>query len=68
VRERRKEPREGSEIEPETVCLQTVRALLDLSKCDGVLFVERTGELRLTGKVKAAKAGAAAKASLNRAN
>jgi len=26
VRERRKEPREGSEIEPETACIQTVGA------------------------------------------
>jgi hypothetical protein len=27
VRERRKEPREGSEIDPETACIQTVGAL-----------------------------------------
>jgi hypothetical protein len=26
VRERRKEPREGSEIDPETACIQTVGA------------------------------------------
>ena len=26
MRERRKEPREGSEIDPETVCIQTVGA------------------------------------------
>ena len=36
--------------------------------CDGVLFVERTGELHLAGKVKRSIRGAAAKASLNRAN
>ena len=28
MRERRKEPREGSEIDPETACIQTVGALL----------------------------------------
>jgi hypothetical protein len=27
VRERRKEPREGSEIDPETACIQAVGAL-----------------------------------------
>ena len=42
MRERLKEPREGSEIEPEIVCLQGVGA--DLF-CDGVLFVERSNEL-----------------------
>jgi hypothetical protein len=36
--------------------------------CDGVLFVERTGELRPAGKVKRLIRGAAAKASLKRAN
>jgi hypothetical protein len=35
VRERRKEPREGSEIEPETACIQTVGA----RKGDRVPFV-----------------------------
>ena len=40
--ERWKEPREGSEIDPETVCLQGVGA--DLFR-DGVLFVERSSEL-----------------------
>ena len=34
---------------------------------DGVLFVERTGELHLTGEVKRVTRGAVAKASLNRA-
>ena len=29
MRERRKEPREGSEIDPETVCIQTVGAQLN---------------------------------------
>ena len=41
VKERWKGPREGSEREPETLCLQAVEA----RKCDGVLFVERSGEL-----------------------
>ena len=35
VRERRKEPREGSEIDPETACIQKVGA----RKGDGVPFV-----------------------------
>ena len=42
MRERLKEPRKGSEIEPEIVCVQGVGA--DLF-CDGVLFVERSSEL-----------------------
>ena len=42
MRERLKEPREGSEIEPEIVCVQGVGA--DLFG-DGVLFVERSNEL-----------------------
>ena len=41
MRERLKEPREGSEIEPEFVCVQGVGAL----RGDGVLFVERSSEL-----------------------
>ncbi len=40
--ERWKEPREGSEIEPETQCLQRVGAG---KSRDGVLFVERSSEL-----------------------
>ena len=43
VRERWKAPREGSEREPETLCLQADIARL---KCGVVLFVERAGELR----------------------
>ena len=35
--------REGSEREPETLCLQAVGAPYE---CDRVLFVERSGELR----------------------
>jgi len=42
VRERLKEPRKGSEIEPEIVCVQGVGAGLT---GDGVLFVERSSEL-----------------------
>ena len=41
MRERRKEPRKGSEIDPEIVCVQGVGA----RKGDGVLFVERSSEL-----------------------
>ena len=41
MRERRKEPRKGSEIEPEIMCVQGVGAL----RGDGVLFVERSSEL-----------------------
>jgi hypothetical protein len=37
VRERRKEPREGSEIDPETACIQTVGAWSNPG--DGVPFV-----------------------------
>ena len=44
VRERWKEPREGSEREPETLCLQAAEERLTL---DRVLFVERSGELPL---------------------
>ena len=41
MRERLKEPRDGSEIEPEIVRVQGVGA----RKGDGVLFVERSSEL-----------------------
>ena len=44
MRERRKEPRKGSEIEPEIMCVQGVGAHL---LGDGVLFVERSSELLL---------------------
>ena len=43
MKESGKEPREGSEREPETLCLQAVGALY---MCNRVLFVERSGELR----------------------
>ena len=46
--ERWKEPREGSEIEPEIVCLQGVGAGLS---GDGVLFVERSSELIFTARL-----------------
>ena len=42
MRERLKEPRKGSEIDPEIVCVQGVGAAL---RGDGVLFVERSSEL-----------------------
>ena len=48
VRERWKEPREGSETEPETVSLQADRAPYE---CDVVLFVERAGELRCDARL-----------------
>ena len=48
MRERRKEPREGSEIEPEIVCVQGVGARLS---GDGVLFVERSNELIVSASV-----------------
>ena len=41
MRERLKELREGSEIEPEIVCVQGLGGL----RPDGVLFVERSSEL-----------------------
>lgn len=47
MRERLKEPREGSEIEPEIVCVQGVGAL----RGDGVLFVERSSELFVSASV-----------------
>ena len=43
MRERLKEPRKGSEIEPEIVCVQGVGA--GLRPGDSVLFVERSSEL-----------------------
>jgi len=64
VRERLKEPRKGSEIDPETLCLQRVGA----RKGDGVPFGEGTNDLRIRGKVKADTAGAVGKPSLHRAN
>ena len=45
--ERWKEPREGSEIDPETQCLQRVGAL----RGDRVLFVERSSELILSARL-----------------
>ena len=62
MRERLKEPRKGSEIEPEIMCVQGLGAL----RGDGVLFVERSNELILFGKPKLF-GGGAVKASLNRA-
>ena len=43
MRERLKEPRKGSEIEPEIVCVQGVG--VPPRRDDGVLFVERSNEL-----------------------
>ena len=64
MKERLKEPRKGSEIDPETLCLQRVGA----RKGDGVPFGEGTNDLCIRGKVKAVIAGAVGKPSLNRAN
>ena len=44
----RSEPREGSEREPETLCLQAVELLYMQNR---VLFVERSGELRLLARL-----------------
>ena len=52
VKERWKEPREGSEKEPETLYLQAVEDLLSQDKVDGVLFVERSGELRMLARLR----------------
>jgi hypothetical protein len=46
VRERRKEPREGSEIDPETACIQTVGApalmtFISLDEQNEVLRIKR---------------------------
>ena len=44
MRERRKEPREGSEIDPETACIQTVGALLNWSLPRSSLLSERASQ------------------------
>ena len=49
MRERLKEPRNGSEIEPEIVCVQGVGARLS---GDGVLFVERSSELMVAASIR----------------
>ena len=64
MRERRKEPRKGSEIEPEIVCVQGVGASLS---GDGVLFVERSSELFAAASLSHLTLSVV-KASLNRAN
>ena len=48
VKERCKEPREGSEREPETLCLQAV----EHRKVNRVLFVERSGELYILARLR----------------
>ena len=63
MKERLKEPRKGSEIDPETLCLQRMGAFIG----DHVPFGEGTNDLRMCGKVKAVIAGAEGKPSLNRA-
>ncbi len=65
MRERLKEPRKGSEIEPEIVCVQGVGA--PIYRGDGVLFVERSSELIRHGKPKSSDGGIV-KARLNRPN
>ena len=65
MRERLKEPRKGSEIDPETLCLQRVG--VPSNRDDHVPFGEGTNDLRMCGKVKAVIAGAEGKPSLNRA-
>ena len=63
MRERLKEPRKGSEIDPEIVCVQGVGARLS---GDGVLFVERSSELFVGASLSRYGEGVV-KASLNRA-
>ena len=63
MRERLKEPRKGSEIDPEIVCVQGVGAGLS---GDGVLFVERSSELFTAASLRFYTVGIV-KASLNRA-
>ena len=63
MRERLKEPRKGSEIDPEIVCVQGVGAVLN---GDGVLFVERSSELFAAASLRF-NAGGVVRASLNRA-
>ena len=48
MKERGKGPREGSEREPETLCLQAVELLYMQNR---VLFVERSGELRVQARL-----------------
>ena len=50
--------------EPETLCLQAVEPHF---KWNRVLFVERSGRVTVTGKVKHLRCGAEGKPSLNRA-
>ena len=45
----KRQPREGSEREPETLCLQAEEAR---ARRDFVLFVERTGELRYVARLR----------------
>ena len=47
MKERWKGPREGSEREPETLCLQAV----EHRKVNRVLFVERSGELHVQARL-----------------
>ena len=64
VRERWKEPREGSEIESETICLQAEKARLNVWSRT---FCRTDRRVTLCSKVKVLSTEAAAKASLNRA-
>ncbi len=64
MKERLKEPREGSERDPKTLCLQTVGP----RKWDRVLFVERSGELCNLARLRTRRSEAEAKASLKRAS
>ena len=62
MRERLKEPRKGSEIEPEICAYKESEQILF---CDGVLFVERSSELIVMCKLKTFDGGVV-KARLNR--
>ena len=53
MKERWKGPREGSEKDPETLCLQAVeRRCGFIHQANRVLFVERSGELRLLARLR----------------
>ena len=62
MKERLKEPREGSERDPKTLCLQTVGVAIRPRT-----FCRTVRRVMQFGKVKLLSNGAEAKASLNRA-
>jgi hypothetical protein len=65
VKERLKEPREGSERDPKTLCLQAVEPVFIQGPRTFCRTVRRVMQF---GKVKVLSTGAEAKASLKRAS